>query len=620
MSAPAGQVVVAIKAVDEASSVMDKVRGSLSIFGDTIGTLGGGLDSLGNVIKGFAGAGVMGAASAAVGEVVRGLQDCFKSAKESEEAWGRLAAAVERSGVSWDSVKTKIEAFASSAEKMTRFSDEEVAKAMQQLVTYGMDVETAMKAVSAAMDLATAKQIPLAEAATALGKAYVGQETALTRMGVVIEGTVPKGEKFAAAMTTISEKFGAAAQKDIESYAGKQQQVANAMDNLKEKLGSALIPVMNTFQNLMGEVVKGVDSLVTGIGQAWKAFSEMPEVKKIAESLSGAFADLQKGFGTVTDALGKALLPIFKELWEALKGVWTALQPVIDAFGEIWKSLSGVSYAGNNAYTVFNLIADILKVTIVPALQGLVEVIKLVTPVIKLLAEGFKAAVEIAIPAIKTIIEAVTGFVSAIKETLGGFYKWLVGGSFVQETMEAVFVAFKEGFDALVKGLGDWLGGIASTFADWGKGLLDFFGGLWTQMIDIVGNAFKGILDAVKGGIDAISNFFGDLWKKLVGGSVWTDMWTDMVQQTSGGFDAILAEARRGIGEFEGLFGRTALGFSAGGLGAPSSPVRAETPGPAHQTVHIAITVQHMTGEVRDLENLTRMISRELSSAVKWRR
>jgi len=614
-----GEVVVAIKGVDEASSAMDKVRASLGVFSGVIGDLGGGFTSLGNVISGFAGAGVMGACSAAIGEVVKGLQDCFKSATQSEEVWMRLAATVERSGTSWESVRGQVEAFALSAEKMSRFSDEQVAQAMKTLMDHGMKLDEAMKAMTQTMDLAAAKQVSLSEAANAVGKAYIGMERPLRSMGVILDESVPKGKEFAASMEMISQKFGGAAQADVESYAGKQQQVANAMDNLKEKIGSALIPVMNSLQEMWGKVVLGADQFVTDLGKVWKGFTELPEVQKMAEGLNKAWLDLQKGFATVADEAGKSVMPVFKELWEALKGIGSALLPVFEAFGKIWEALTGVSTEGKNAYTVFNLIADILKVTVVPALQGLVEVIKLVTPVIKLLAEGFKATVEVVAPIIRQLIELIGGFITSVKDLLGGFWKWLVGGSFIQDLMAAVFTAFGKGFDELVKGLGNWLGGISTTFAEWGKGLLEFFGSLWTQMIDIVGNAFKGILDAVKGGIDAISNFFGDLWKKLTGGSIWLDMWADMVKATGQGMRGILSETKRGLGGIEGAFGGTALflspaagGFTAKGGGAP--------PGPTTMHIPITITIQSMTGEVKDLENLTRMISRQLGDAARWRR
>lgn len=613
-----GEVVVAIRGVDEASSAMDKVRASLGVFSGVIGDLGGGFTSLGNVISGFAGAGVMGAASAAVGEVVKGLQDCFKSATQSEEVWNRLAATVERSGVSWESARTSIESFASSAEKMTRFSDEQIAAAMKTLIDHGMSVEQAMKAMTQTMDLAAAKQVSLGEAANAVGKAFIGMERPLRSMGVVLDESVPKGKEFATAMEMISQKFGGAAQADVESYAGKQQMVANAFDNLKERIGSALIPVMNSLQDMWGKVVLGADQFVTDLGKVWKGFTELPEVQKMAEGLNKAWLDLQKGFATIADEVGKAMLPVFKELWSALKGIWDALQPVFQAFGKIWEALTGVSTEGKNAYTVFNLIADILKVTVVPALQGLVEVIKLVTPVIKLLAEGFKATVEIVAPIIRELIELIGGFVNSVKEILGGFWKWLVGGSFIQDLMDAVFTAFSEGIGRIIEGAKGWLAGVTATFAEWGQGILDFFGNLWNQMIDIVGNAFSGILKKVQEGINAVANFFGDLWKKLTGGSIWLDMWADMVKATGQGMQGILAETQRGLGRIESTFGGAALslspaaGFTARGAGAPAGQTTMHIP--------ITITIQSMTGEVKDLENLTRMISRELGSAMKWRR
>lgn len=480
-----------------------------------------------------------------------------------------------------------------------------------------MSLGTAMEHLSTTMDLAAGKQIGLAEAATAVGKAYSGQEGALSRMGIVIEKSVPKSEQFAVAMEKIGEKFGGAAQKDVETYAGKQAQVANAMDNLKEKIGGALIPVMNTFQDMMGNVVKGADQLVTQLGEAWKVFTEIPEVKTIAESLSGAFADLQKGFGVVAEELGRALLPLFKELWDALKGVWDALKPVIDAFGEIWKAIVGVGKDGKETYNIFKLLADVLKLTIVPALTALVEGIKLVTPVIKLLAEGFKTAVEIAIPAICAIIEGVTSFITTIKDLLGGFYKWLVGGSFIQDTMAAAFTAFEAGSANSISGVSKWLGGIMDTFLSWGKGLTDFFGGIWNTMVDSVGKAISSITSEVRTGTDDITKLMSNLQTDLVGESIWTDMWGDMVRVTSDGFDQILVETQAGVRGLEGtlagarvgLVGSAAVGFPAAAASAPAM---------TNVTVHISMgTVQ--VSDKTQLDDFLATLHRQIVDAVRAR-
>jgi methyl-accepting chemotaxis protein len=286
-------------------------------------------------------------------------------------------------------------------------------------------------------------------------------------------------------MTKLQEKFGGAAQKDLETYAGKQALVANAMDNLKEKIGTALIPVLSSFQDMMGNIVKGASTLVTDLGEAWKAFSEIPEVKKIAESLSGAFADLQKGFGTVADELGKTLMPIFKELWAALGDVWKALSPVIDAFGQVWKAITGVGKDGKEAYTVFNLIADVLKVTIVPALTALVKGIELVTPLIKTMADAFKVGIE-------TIL-------------------FWIG-------------KLNEAFETLKKGF---------------QGVSDFFTGLWDGLTGQAKTGVSGITDEVKKGTGQITKAFDDLKKEVSSESIWPDMWKEMTKDTVASMDEI---------------------------------------------------------------------------------
>jgi hypothetical protein len=557
-----GNVVIGIKAVDEASSAMDKVRASLGIFGDTISKLGGGFDSLGTVIKGFAGGGVMGGLAATVGEVASGLQDCFKAAKDSEDVWNKLSGTVEKSGAVWTDVKDQIEAFASSAEKMSKFSDEQVAAALKTMMDYGMGLDDAMKSLATTMDLAAGKQVDLETAAKAVGRAFEGNASLLVRMGVEVTKSKDDSVVFADAMTKLQEKFGGAAQKDLETYAGKQALVANAMDNLKEKIGTALIPVLSSFQDMMGNIVKGASTLVTDLGEAWKAFSEVPEVKKIAESLSGAFADLQKGFGTVANELGKTLMPIFKELWAALGDVWTALSPVIDAFGAVWKAIVGVGKDGKEAYTVFNLIADVLKITIVPTLTALVKGIELVTPLIKTMADAFKVGIE-------TIL-------------------FWIG-------------KLNEAFEGLKKAA---------------QGVSDFFTGLWNGLTGQTKKGVSEVTDEVKKGTGQITNAFDDLKKTVSSESIWPDMWGNMVSQTREGFDEILSETARGVGQFQGMFGGAAIGLAGPGAASSASPAAVGVPSRTNVTVYSSVGTLSV-GNKSELDDYLRQLHRTVVDAVR---
>ena len=53
-----------IKAIDESSSVMDRIKSSVGLLGSSLSELGGGFASVGSVMTGFAAGGVAGAAIA----------------------------------------------------------------------------------------------------------------------------------------------------------------------------------------------------------------------------------------------------------------------------------------------------------------------------------------------------------------------------------------------------------------------------------------------------------------------------------------------------------------------------------------------------------------------------
>ncbi len=192
-------------------------------------------------------------------------------------------------------------------------------------------------------------------------------------------------------------------------------------------------------------------------------------------------------------------MPIFKELWAALGDVWKALSPVIDAFGEVWKAIVGVGKDGKEAYTVFNLIADVLKVTIVPALTALVEGIKLVTPLIKGMADAFKVGIE-------TIL-------------------FWIG-------------KLNESFETLKKAA---------------QGVSEFFTNLWSGLTGQTKKGVSEVTDEVKKGTGQITTAFDDLKKEISSESIWPDMWQEMIKDTVASMDEISATIGIAIVEIANL-------------------------------------------------------------------
>jgi hypothetical protein len=284
-----------------------------------------------------------------------------------------------------------------------------------------------MKSMSATMDLATGKQIDLNEAATAVGKAFEGQEGVLTRLGIVIpkmaedsgkaatamsgvektfeefrtsvaegaegsmnalcqalasvvapsksveEGlkqlgirfeafddgsiavrtsvdelakkfesgkisseqmgmalesigrtvteTSPKADKFAAAMGSITDKFGGAAQKDVETYAGKMTQFQNKLGELMEKVGGALMPFLTQVADVLIKIVDKITWFVEQLTNAYNA------IKGLFDGMAKFATDAMKGITDAIGAAGKGITDVFHNLSVSLVGasIWTDL-------------------------------------------------------------------------------------------------------------------------------------------------------------------------------------------------------------------------------------------------------------------------------------------------------
>lgn len=311
-------IVVTIKAVDEASSVIEKQQVALMGVANVLTGLGPGFSQIGNVISGFAVGGPMGAAIAGIGDVVTGLKGCVTEAEKMQDTWNRLKVIVENSGTAWDVASSKIKTFIDSMMNLSKFSAADLGNALKVLVGYGMDLETAMQVMTATMDLATAKQVSLETAATAVGKAFSGQAGVLNRMGIVLDESVPKADRFNGAMHEIAEKFGGAAQKDIETYAGKMAQFQNKLSDVAEKIGNALIPILTKLAEGLIVVVDKVTWFIEQLTNAYNA------VNNLFEGIKKGCEDAMKSIGDTLNSAGKGITDTFNGIYNALIGhsIW----------------------------------------------------------------------------------------------------------------------------------------------------------------------------------------------------------------------------------------------------------------------------------------------------------
>jgi len=507
---------VAIKAVDEASSVMGKIQASLGLLGGALSNLGGGFTAVGGIIQGFAAGGVAGAAVSAFAQIAQGLQWSVKEAAASEQAFKDLQVAVEKSGTAWDTVSKATKDYLLSLQKVTVYSDEQVAGALQRLLTFGLDYDQAMKALKETVDLAAAKHLDLETAASLVGKAFQGNTSILRRYGIEVQTT----KDATAAFNSVMDQLGAALGK-----AGPEQFTAFA---------AAMADVGLQSQDASGKMLP-VGKLLTEIKEAFKA---------------GTLDAAQ--FGEICGTLGVK--------FDASKMSAADFQGVLDALN---KQFGGTAQEQANTYVgiqerfknATSELGEKIGTMVLPALAGMTEAM---IPVVDSLGRGVDAVqawlTEVAkMPEVKATLDAVgeawqglqQWFASAgktIQEVLGPALEelWSALGE-LWDALKPVFDAFKELWDAIVGSAGDFdlfkalvmsiaiqiravveviqiLIPIIKEFAAEFKAAADFITPVLSQISGMIGGFLKSLQDAFQGFYD---------W--FVGGSMWQDMWNAVV-------------------------------------------------------------------------------------------
>lgn len=339
-----------IKAVDEASKELDKVKGSLK-------DLGGGVDGANKQLKDFgdtqvrAGQGSESMAGAvfkgglALEAVKKGLEIAIDFTKQSVEAYleaektmSRVRASVASMGKSYEEVGPQIEAF---GDKMARLGvdDEAAMESMTRLAKVaGGDLKQGMDLAKMAADLTASGFGTLESNTDNLEKVMTGKGSrALMEYRINLSDTATTGEQLAAIQGKITQS--------TEDYAntvpGKIDIVKTAYGNLQETVGQGFVEAfasaidtgtnfddalegINTTATYLKytifEVVQGVTLLIQGfkngintmqiVGDSVLAVTEkLWGGTKASESLASNLDDAEKNGKNITDTFTKMLNP-----------------------------------------------------------------------------------------------------------------------------------------------------------------------------------------------------------------------------------------------------------------------------------------------------------------------
>jgi len=166
----------------------------------------------------------------------------LQSFSEQETAINRLDAALKSTGQFTTATSNSLQAYASSLQTTTRFSDDAALSSLgllQSLVK--LDQAGLQRATSGAADLAARFGRDLPSVVETLGRAINGQTRGLNQFGIQFKDTGDKAKNFEGIMALVEARFSGSAQNDLATYAGQTAALGNSFDESKESIGRFLV-------------------------------------------------------------------------------------------------------------------------------------------------------------------------------------------------------------------------------------------------------------------------------------------------------------------------------------------------------------------------------------------
>ena len=211
----------------------------------------GKLENFGRVAGAAFAAAAVAAGAYAIKIGVEGVQ----AALADEQSQLKLAQSLEKAT---GATKAQIAATETSIDKMARatgVADDQLRPALARLSLSTGDLSKAQDLLSLALDISAQTGKPLEGVANALGKAYDGNNAALSRLGVGLSAAELKTMTFTDVQTKLTDLFGGAAAENADTYAGRMARLQVVFDEAKEAVGARLLPIIEALVTLIIEKV-----------------------------------------------------------------------------------------------------------------------------------------------------------------------------------------------------------------------------------------------------------------------------------------------------------------------------------------------------------------------------
>jgi hypothetical protein len=150
--------------------------------------------------------------------------------------------------------------------------DDKLRPAYQILAVATRDTAESQRLMGIAMDVSSANGLDLQAVSKALSKAYLGNNTALSKLGVGISKADLKTKSFKEITDQLSVTFAGSATAAASGYQGSIDKLAVAANNAKEIIGTGLLDALTAIGGTGSSAgaAAGIEKLATGIADTLK--------------------------------------------------------------------------------------------------------------------------------------------------------------------------------------------------------------------------------------------------------------------------------------------------------------------------------------------------------------
>jgi hypothetical protein len=214
----------------------------------------------------------------------------LQAAADDEKAQKQLALALKNVGLGRD-VATS-EEYIQKLQKEFGILDDELRPAYQTLAVATQDTAESQRLLQLALDISASTGKDLGSVTAALSKAYLGNNTALSKLGVGISKASLKTKSFKEITDDLAVTFKGAATQSANTFQGSMDKLAVASNNAKEIIGQGLMDALqglgedtsvDDLATSMEGVALAVADAIRGVGVLIEYLQKIPGLNKLIE-------------------------------------------------------------------------------------------------------------------------------------------------------------------------------------------------------------------------------------------------------------------------------------------------------------------------------------------------